>query len=149
MKFGVEVSLATAKLERVPETYANINGILGGRCLPASPRRPLETPLARFRVWDACLRACASCLRYCMVLCYGPVLSASCLSCCLLSEGAKWFLKLECYCASRGGYLGGGASAPRYQGPLERLSREAGRPMGPPTPRCFSQSCAVVCLVSC
>ena len=52
-------------------------------------------------------------------------------------------LNLECYCASGGGYLGGGASAPRYQGPLERLSREAGRPMGPSTPRCSSQSCAV------
>ena len=59
------------------------------------------------------------------------------------------FLNLECYCASRGGYLGGGASAPRYQGPLERLSREAGRPMGPSTPLCLSQSCAFVCLVSC
>ena len=50
---------------------------------------------------------------------------------------------LDCYCASGGGYLGGGASAPRYQGPLGRLSREAGRPMGPSTPRCSSQSYAV------
>ena len=56
---------------------------------------------------------------------------------------------LECYCVPGGGYLGGGASAPRYQGPPERLSREAGRPMGPSTPPCFSQSCAFVCLVSC
>ena len=51
-------------------------------------------------------------------------------------------LHLECYCASGGGYLGGGTPAPRYQGPLGRLSREAGRPMGPSTPRCSSQSCA-------
>ena len=46
-------------------------------------------------------------------------------------------LNLDCYCASGGGYLGGGAPAPRYQGPLERLSREAGRPMGPSTPAVF------------
>ena len=56
-------------------------------------------------------------------------------------------LNLDCYCASGGGYLGGGAPAPRYQGPLERLSREAGRPMGPSTPRYSSQSCAVFVLV--
>ena len=56
-------------------------------------------------------------------------------------------LNLDCYCASGGGYLGGGAPAPRCQGPLERLSREAGRPMGPSTPRYSSQSCAVFVLV--
>ena len=39
--------------------------------------------------------------------------------------------------------LVGEPRVPRYHGPLEWLSREAGRPMGPSTPRCSSQSCAV------
>ena len=34
----------------------------------------------------------------------------------------------------------------RYQGPPKRLSGGAGRPMGPSTPLCFSQSCAVFVL---
>ena len=50
----------------------------GGRCLPASPRRPLE-PLLRVSVFgrlvcELALRVCDSC----MVLCYGLVVSASC-----------------------------------------------------------------------
>ena len=39
--------------------------------------------------------------------------------------------------------LVGEPCVPRYQGPLECLSREAGQPMSPSTPLCFSQSCAV------
>ena len=132
--------------------------LTGGRCLPTSAWWPLETPLARFRVRKAvcelALRVCDSVWYYVMVLSCLQVVPA------LVSfergrSGRTFsgvpaqFLNLECYCASGGGYLGGGASAPRYQGPLERLSREAGRPMGPSTPRCSSQSCAFVCLLSC
>ena len=88
-----------------------------------------------------------------MVLCYGPVLSARCPSCCLITEGAKrqnnslgsqLSLCIMNAIALPGAVtLVGELRAPRYQGPLGRLSREAGRPMGPSTPRCSSQSCAV------
>ena len=44
--------------------------------------------------------------------------------------------------------LVGESPTPRYQGPLERLSREAGRPMGPSTPLWSSQSCAVFVSIS-
>ena len=36
-----------------------------------------------------------------------------------------------------------------YQGPPKRLSRGAGQPMGPSTPPCSSQSCAVFVSFSC
>ena len=116
-------------------------------------------PSCAFPCSECCLRACALVL----AIMYGYMLW-SCHVCSLsllvfapkrgrsgrtLSGVTVLFLNLECYCATGGGYLGGGASAPRYQGPLECLSREAGRPMGPSTPRCSSQSCAFVCLVSC
>ena len=130
----------------------------GGRCLPTSAWWPLETPLARFRgrkvVCELALRVGDSIWYYVMVLSCLQVVPGLV----SLERGRSGrtfsgvpvsFLNLAGYCATGGGYLGGGASAPRYQGPLERLSREAGRPMGPSTPRCFSQSCAFVCLLSC
>ena len=49
----------------------------------------LETPLARFRVWGG---VCELVRRVCdsVWYCDGPVLSASGLFCCRISEGAKW-----------------------------------------------------------
>ena len=45
--------------------------LTGGRCLPASPRRPLVTPLARFRVrmfvCEFALRVCDS-VWYCVIV---------------------------------------------------------------------------------
>ena len=130
-----------------------------GACVCPPPRGGPWKPLLRVSVFG---RLSAS-LRFVFAIVYGSMLW-SCLVCSLSLSFLAWkrgrsgrtfsgvpvlFLHLECYCAARGGYLGGGASAPRYQGPLERFSREAGRPMGPSTPRCFSQSCVFVCVCSC
>ena len=134
----------------------------GGRCLEGvcpPPRGFPWKPLLRVSVsgrlvCELALFVCDNVWYYVTVLsCQRVVSHAVCsqrgLSGRTFSGVPVPFRNLECYCAPRGGYLGGGASAPRYQGPLERLSREAGRPMGPSTPLCFSQSCAFVCLVSC
>ena len=130
-----------------------------GACVCPPPRGGPWKPLLRVSVFGML----SASLRFVVAIMYGYMLW-SCLVCSLslfvlapkrgrsgrtFSGVPVLFLNLECYCATGGGYLGGGAPAPRYQGPPERLSREAGRPMGPSTPRCSSQSCVFVCLVSC
>ena len=130
-----------------------------GACVCPPPRGGPWKPLLRVSVFGML----SASLRFVFAIMYGYMLW-SCLVCSLsllvlapmrgrsgrtFSGVPVLFLNLESYCATGGGYLGGGASAPRYQGPPVRLSREAGRPMGPSTPRCSSQSCAFVCLVSC
>ena len=130
-----------------------------GACVCPPPRGGPWKPLLRVSVFGWL----SARLRIVFAIMYGYMLW-SCLVCSLsllvlapmrgrsgrtFSGVPVLFLHPGSYCATGGGYLGGGASAPRYQGPPERLSREAGRPMGPSTPRCSSQSCAFVCLLSC
>ena len=52
------------------------------------------------------------------------------------SFGVLDYWNMSCYCATGGGSRGGGSPrTPRYHGPLGRLPKGAGRPMGPATLR--------------
>ena len=88
-------------------------------------------------------------LRYCMVTCSGSRLGClmSLVPCQAQRVGEvtgqssrvkACCLKLALLLRSRGRFpWWGDLLIPRYQGPPGRLSRGAGRPMGPSTPRCF------------
>ena len=151
------IAIAICDSSRESQITSDLRQLGEGVCPPPRgfPWKPLLRVSVSGRVvCELALLVCDSVWYYVMVLsCLQVVSLAACfqrgLSGRTFSGVPVLFLNLECYCAAGGGYLGGGAPAPRYQGPPERLSREAGRPMGPSTPLCFSQSCAFVCLVSC
>ena len=127
----------------------------GGRCLPASAWLPLETPLARFRVWkvvcELALLVCDNVWYYVMVLsCLQVVFLVACfqrgLSGRTFSGVPVLFLNLECYCAAGGGYLGGGAPAPRYQGPPGATLQRSGAAHGPLHPAVFFLEAVLLCV---
>ena len=128
--------------------------------LPAAA--PGKPPFARFVVWGLCLGP----WHFVFATLYGQwCWSESCLVLVLvllhvdesgLSDGTtssgvlvSWMLPVRLMCFFGAVSLVGRSSTSWCQGPPKRLSRGAGRPMGPSTPLCFSQSCAVFVLLSC